>query len=56
MTYDGRRDGESYSSPYIDWRGTQGFKVGKDQFGKNMITGAPDGYAPNKILEVYEIN
>ena len=34
----------------------QGYYIGKDQNGKNMIIGAPDGGVPIKILEVYEIN
>ena len=34
----------------------QGYKVGKDQNGNNMIIGAPDGMVKIKILEAYEIN
>ena len=48
--YDGTRNAISDSN-------NQGYKSGKDKYGKNMITGADDGAAaPIKILEVYEIN
>jgi hypothetical protein len=47
-----RRDGESYRTTRSRY-GPQGFLVGDDAKGNNIMTGDKDGYSPLAILEIF---